>query len=39
VADKIVRGATQPVLVVPLETAPVGEALPEPRAVTLAHSR
>jgi nucleotide-binding universal stress UspA family protein len=39
VADKIVRGATQPVLVVPLETAPVGGARPEPRAVTLAHSR
>ncbi len=38
VADKIVRGATQPVLVVPLETAPVDGARPERRAATLAHS-
>jgi nucleotide-binding universal stress UspA family protein len=37
VADKIVRGTTQPVLVVPLEAAPVGEARPDRQTATLAH--
>lgn len=38
VADKIVRGATQPVLVVPLEPLPAAHAVPENSTAELAGS-